>query len=335
VVNSSDRACRTSSRPPTLRQVADRAEVHPSTASRVLRRARPLDESPTSDRVRRAAAELGYRTHLAAASLRTQRTMSLGVVLSRLVEPVLDIFEGIETAATAAGYSLLVAAPTDDIAAQRRSLDLLSRGNVDGVLICRPEACNSIEIAGALLQDIAPVVQLGSSTLPGVLSVCDDHVLAGQLVGRHLRERGFVDIAIIGSGAEPPTTLGLLDGFRAALPAARISHWHCHTRGVDDQLTDRLATNPRPGAILVTEFDHVLPAITATQRHNLRIPEDLAIISYGDSALFPCLPTPLTSIRPATHAIGEAGVALLLKGIAGHRMVSTDLPVDLIHRRST
>ena len=341
VVNNSNRACRTPPRPPTLREVAERANVHPSTVSRVLRRPHHLDESPVSDRVRRAAAELGYKTHLAAASLRTQRTMSLGVVLPRLVEPVLDIFEGIESAATAAGYSLLVAAPTDEVHAHRRSIDLLSRRNVDGVLICRPEARNRIKLAEALEHLAPPVVQLGSSTLPGVPSVRDDHFHAGQLAGRHLRERGFVDVAIIGSGAEPHTR-DLVAGLRAELetnclrrPSTRITHWHCHARSVDDQLVDRLATRPRPDAVLVTECDHVLPVITAARRRKLRIPEDLAVISFGDSTLFPYLPTPLTSIRSATQAIGKAGVALLLRGISGQHMISTDLPVDLVHRRST
>ncbi|MFF2027641.1 LacI family DNA-binding transcriptional regulator, partial [Streptomyces sp. NPDC058171] len=136
-MNLPDRPTRTSGRPPTLREIAERAGVHVSTASRVLRQPEPADGwSDAALRVREVAVELGYQPNLWAASLRTRKTTTLGVVMPRLTDGVVaTMFQGIEETATQAGYSVLLSSPPDDLDAQRRAIEFLVSRQVDGLLL--------------------------------------------------------------------------------------------------------------------------------------------------------------------------------------------------------
>src|SRR3712207_3600004 len=108
----------------TLRDVARRAGVHVSTVSRVLRRRE--HGSDAAERIRRIADELGYRPDPYAASLRTQRTPTCGVLVPALTDLVLaTIYDSIEQTAQQRGYDTFVANTRDDLAQQRRRVDLL------------------------------------------------------------------------------------------------------------------------------------------------------------------------------------------------------------------
>jgi LacI family transcriptional regulator len=128
---------RGSGRAPTLKEIAEQAGVHVSTASRILRQREPADGwSESALRVRQAAADLGYQPNLWAASLRTRKTTTIGVVMTRLTDGVVaTTYQGIEETATRAGYSVLLSSPTDDLDAQRRAIELLVGRQVDGLMI--------------------------------------------------------------------------------------------------------------------------------------------------------------------------------------------------------
>ena len=122
-------------RAPTLKEIARRAGVHVSTASRVRRQSEPADGwSASALRVREVADQLGYQRNVWAASLRTRRTTTIGVVMTRLTDGVVaTTYQGIEQAATRAGYSVLLSSPPDEEAAQRRAIELLVGRQVDGL----------------------------------------------------------------------------------------------------------------------------------------------------------------------------------------------------------
>ncbi|MEX1125838.1 MAG: LacI family DNA-binding transcriptional regulator, partial [Acidimicrobiia bacterium] len=88
----------------TLREVAHRAEVHPSTASRALNLAtRDLVNEDTAERVIRAAKELGYRPNSLARGLKTNKTFSIGMLLPDLTNPLFPpIVRGVEDTLAAA-----------------------------------------------------------------------------------------------------------------------------------------------------------------------------------------------------------------------------------------
>ena len=107
-----------------MREIAERAGVHTSTVSRVLRQTEPVDGwSEAALRIREVADELGYRPNLWAASLRTRRTTTIGAVMPRLTDGVVaTIYQGVESTARRRAYSVLLRAPrTNRMSRQRPS----------------------------------------------------------------------------------------------------------------------------------------------------------------------------------------------------------------------
>jgi len=116
-----------------LKDVAARAKVDPSTASRVLSGRLDLVKDETAKRVIDASRALGYTPNAVARGLRTQRTGSIGVVLPEFSNPVYAaVIDGIEQRAAERGLSVVIDAVRPDRPADFARL--VSENRVDGLL---------------------------------------------------------------------------------------------------------------------------------------------------------------------------------------------------------
>ena len=116
-----------------LKDVAERAKVDPSTASRVLSGRGDLVRDETAERVLKASRELGYTPNAFARALRTRRTGSIGVVLPEFSNPVYaPVIDGIEGRAAELGLSVLIDAMRPGKPADFARL--VSENRVDGLL---------------------------------------------------------------------------------------------------------------------------------------------------------------------------------------------------------
>ncbi|HEX4223568.1 MAG TPA: LacI family DNA-binding transcriptional regulator, partial [Pseudonocardiaceae bacterium] len=111
------------------------AEVSPATVSRVLngdqRVARDLH-----DRVIKAAETLGYRPNSQARSLRTQATKVLGLIISDIQNPFFTaLVRGVEDAASERDYSVVLANADEDLAKERRYLEVTAAERMAGVIL--------------------------------------------------------------------------------------------------------------------------------------------------------------------------------------------------------
>ncbi|SDI52585.1 LacI family transcriptional regulator [Rhodococcus triatomae] len=338
-----DRLARVPGRPPTLREIADRAGVHVSTASRVLRQPEPADGwSDAAQRVRRTAAELGYQPNLWAASLRTRRTTTLGVVMPRLTDGVVaTMFQGIEETATAAGYSVLLSSPPDDLGAQRDAVDFLSGRQVDGLLLSSLHSPSEDFLASLSTRSL-PMLQLNRHPDPTLPYVAGDDAQGGRLAARHLVERGYTDLAVIAGPAHATTAQERLFGFRNGLseygidlPDDRVRRTGFDVAGGVAAATSLLDRPDRPRAIFAVSDTVAIGVIGVARDLGLTIPDDLGLVGYNDIPVAAQLPVPLTTIRSPARLIGATGVHLLLDLVAGRDVESAVLPVELVERASS
>ncbi|MEV0945202.1 LacI family DNA-binding transcriptional regulator [Rhodococcus sp. NPDC049939] len=343
-MNLPDRLTRTSGRrPPTLREIAERAGVHVSTASRVLRQPEPADGwSEAARRVREVATELGYQPNLWAASLRTRKTTTLGVVMPRLTDGVVaTMFQGIEETATQAGYSVLLSSPPDDLDAQRRSIEFLVSRQVDGLLLSSLHSPGR-EFVDSLPVGELPMLQLNRHTDVGLPFVSGDDHRGGYLAGQHLLDLGYTEIAVIAGPDYASTSQNRLAGFRGALAErgvtldpARIVHSDFEVSGGVAAARTLLEPESRPKAIFAVSDTIAIGVLGVARDLGLHIPEDLALVGYNDIPVVAQLPVPLTTIRSPARQIGATGVGHLLSVMAGNEVESLALPVELVERAST
>ncbi len=295
----------------------------------------------TAEAIRAAARDLGYFVDPWAASLRTQRTKSIGVLLPRLTDSVLAmIFEAIDNVATEAGYQALVASTGDDAQEQRRRVGLLEGRRVDGLVITT-----------ARTDDEKYLDELHDRGVPFVLAnrAVGHHPVArgddrngGLLATRHLLADGHRRIGIIAGAPYAATSSDRTHGYRDALAEVGVEvdprlvvesgpHVEDGLRGA----RQLLALDSPPTAIFAVNDQIAVGAMAAIRDAALDVGSDVAVVGYNDTPLSARLPIPLSSVHHPVQAIGRLAMENLLALLAGEQPQSVTFPVRLTVRASS
>lgn len=329
----------------TLRDVARVAQVDTSTASRALRPStRNLVRPDTLARVLATAEELGYRVNPIARGLRDQRTMTIGMILPDLANPLFPpIVRGIEDGLREAGYVLVLANTDRDRERERNLIEALLSRQVDGLILATAE--REYPLLDELSERV-PTVLVNRTTDDFIVSsvTSDDHQGMGQAV-RHLVELGHTRIAHVG-GTQ-----------RASTGAHRYQHYlawmHSEGLAVDQNLvvftdwfTQDLGTNACLElldrgvdftAIIAGNDLIALGCYKALRSRGLRVPEDVSVVGYNGIRFCDEFSPPLTSIHAPKYDIGLRAAALMLEAIGKPETpsVAVRVPTTLQIRAST
>ena len=307
-----------------IRDVALRAGVSISTVSNALNRPGTVSDT-LSERVRRAADDLGYVPLQAARQLRAGRSGLLGMTVINIANPFFAaMVSGAEEAAAVAGYRILVGNSDDDVAKEAGHLELFERVQVEGVLVSpfgdAPGPIERLRARGI------PVVLVDSADHAGALpSVSFDDVAGGRLAAEHLLQTGRRRIAFLGARSEVRQVRERLHGARlavAAQPDATLDVvWSTRTTAeVGRTLGADIAAAPResrPDGIVATN-DHLACGIVYGLISNgVRVPEEVTVIRYDDIEFASVAAVPLTSVRQPAREMGRRAGELLLHQVAG------------------
>ena len=328
----------------TLKELAMRANVHPSTISRVANNDPSLRiAAATRLRIEGLLRETGYQPNGVARGLKMRQTKVLAVVIPDITNPFFAaLFRGVEDAASPRGFNVLLC-NTDGMPDRQRShLQSLQARRVDGVIV-----------ASSFLKDPS-VRELRGQKGPYVLVnrfsdegedpfVGSDDLLGGQLATTHLVELGHTRIGHL--AGKPTVSTGILRrrGFLAALafagitPDPRLIIEAGYTEESGALAGRRLLSLPDPPTAVFAVTDMVALGLAGVARQlGLRIPQDLAIVGYNDIPLASRVSPGLTTMHVPIHEFGSVAVRLLLEQLesesVGRRVRFTP---DLIVREST
>ena len=305
-------------RAPTIIDVAGRAGVSKSLVSRVMRGENSVSPSSRAA-VIAAAKELGYRANAVARSLVQRRSYNVGVVVSDLHNIFFaEVLDGLYAAAAQRGYRTLITTGNRDPLAEQRALEQLLELRVDGVILAgsrMPPA--AIEAAAR----VVPIAAVGSDLrLPGVDVVVDDDFAGAVLAVEHLAGLGHRDIALI-DGGEGAGAAERREGYTSAMKAAGLSS---HVRVQPGDFTEsgghqgarRLLAGPRrPTAIFASNDQSAVGALNAVIEAGLRVPEDVSLMGYDNTALAALRHISLTTIHQPRNQIGEMAMRAVLRRI--------------------
>lgn len=322
--------------PITLKDIAREAGVSLSTASRVLSRARSgaSVKTPTGQRVLQVAARHEYEPNLYAASLRTKRTRTLGVLVPHLTDVVLStIYEGFDEFSSARGYQTVVANSMDDLDQQRlRAERMLSRG-VDAL------AFGDAHVEDPFLDDLAardiPFILVSRRHHPYDSLTCDD-LAGGRLVGNHLADLGHRDIAIIAGQPYATTGIDRTAGCLAALtergiaaPEDRVVRSGFDAQAGHTAARALMSTKRPPTAIFAVNDMTAIGAMGALRDLGYVAGQDVAVVGYNDITIASELPTPLTTVRSPLKQMGSDAAELLLARLDGDTPRSPSAPTEI------
>lgn len=313
-----------------LEDVAREAGVSIASASYALSGGKPVSAA-LRRRVEQAAERVGYVPHRQARTLRTGRSQTLGVVLPDLVNPFFTaLLQAIERAARDAGYGTLVAGGGGDGASESDALALLAAHRVDGLVWVPAGTPRAVPAIPTVTVDRAA---------PDCDGVSADHVEAGRLVARHLRDAGRRRPAVLHGPSDVPTARARAEGFRGAWAGAvafeaEVPFDHRIPASVVRELADAEADFD---AVACANDAVALGVLRALQRSGRRVPEQVAVVGVDDIAFAELAEPPLTTVRQPVDALGAEAVRLLTDRLAGSggppRTVT--LPVRLVVRSSS
>ena len=173
----------------TLREVAERAGVHPATASRALNAAtESMVNATTAARIQKVAKELGYSPNPIARSLKTSRSTSIGLVIPDLTNPLFPpIVRGVEDVLRPAGYNAWIVNTDSQNDIEAAAVVSLRQRNVEGFVFAT--ALLDHPLLKELAESSMPVVLVNRSTaIADIPSVTPDDA-AGSVHGRSAPHR--------------------------------------------------------------------------------------------------------------------------------------------------
>jgi LacI family transcriptional regulator len=310
---------------PTIKNVAEKCGVHPSTVSRALSPAMQHLVAPeVAKRIRAAAAALGYQPNVTAAGLRTGRSGLIGVLAPDIADPGFPpVLSGITETLGAEGYATIVIDVGLDPSRELQLVDKLIARGVDGLVLATVTLTDPV--VGHCLAAAIPVVLVNRGDKEGRLpAVVTDDEAGMRLAVEHLAGLGHLGIGHIAGPQHVSTGALRQAGFRlaaarAGLPAQNvmIESARAYSREEGRLAALRLLDRKNaPTAIVAANDLLALGIYDALRERGLRCPADISVVGHNDMPYVDMLSPPLTTVRIAQRRMGNQAARLLLDAIA-------------------
>ncbi len=333
-------------RAPTLREVAQAAQLDVSTVSRALRpEARHRVRPETVKRVLATADALGYRANPFARGLKVQRSMTIGMLVPDLGNPLFPpIARGLEDSLRERGYAIILGSTDQDAGREENLLEVFRDRRVDGLVVAT--ALRSSPSVESLTDSDIPVVLVNRTVDDSRLSVVagDDHQGIGLSV-KHLVGLGHRRIAFVGAAMSASTGFNRYQYFLAWMQSLGLEVDHdlivfapWFTKDDGAVATEELLARDADFTAIVAANDLIaLGCYRALRAHGREVPDDVSVVGYNGSRWCDEFNPPLTSIHVPKYEIGRHAARLLLALLdaPGSTPSSVLLPTTLQVREST
>ena len=295
----------------------------------------------TKAEIQKVAKKMGYTPNLIARKLSSRKKRTIGLVVPKVAHPFFsEAIEAIYDEAHHRGYEIFMMVSGEDPALEAHHIRTLLGLQVDGFLISVTEKTTDSSPFEAILSKNKELVffdriieSLGCSCV-----VCDDSQGCYRLVSFAL-ENGYTKVGHIAGYSTIYIGRERRHGFEQALMDRNIPINPCWiVEGGFDQsdgyagLMKLYESGPLPQIICTVSFAAALGALSAARELGLSIPNDLDIISFGDSAYNSHMKPPLTTAHLDTNAIGRKAVTLLVEQLSHNKRASEKVivPTQLV-----
>ncbi len=325
----------------SIKDIAALAGVSIATVSRTLSNPEVVSEK-TRDKVNKAVASAGYKPNRMGASLRTQKSNNIVVIIPDITHPFnAVIIRTIEEEAQKLGYSVLLGDTQSSDSRAKEYAEFVDNGQADGIILFSHVLPFD---EGLAAKDWPPIVNSCEIVATDdIYKVSIDNCAAAQLATDYLISLGHKRIAAITGSQNTPSTNERLQGYKNALSESGI-HYDPELVFAGDYTLESgvsaaeklLLRKERPSAIFCFSDDMAIGTIKVLQKNGFNIPKDISVMGFDDIRYSEFITPPLTTIRQPVEEIGRTCVRQLHRLMKGKDAQSTeDLPVQLIMREST
>ena len=307
----------------TIKDLARHLNISVATVSRAIRDM-PEIKAETRDAVLKLAKEWDYQPNILATNLVKSRTKTIGVIVPDLSYHFFaSVIKGIEEEAFTRGYSLLLTQTSELYERELTNVQNLSRGQVEGFIISLSQETTDYEHLKRLQRKGIPLVFFDRDADEiDVPKVMVDNVSAAYEATRHLIENGCKRIAFLAGPTNVTVSNQRQLGYENALENAGLKidkvlivHGNYNLQKVIELTNELFELQEPPDGLVVVSDRLAVGAISALRVKKIRIPEDVAIVSFNDEPMCTIITPMLTSVSQPTFEMGKMAMSLLINQI--------------------
>ena len=330
-----------------LADVARSAGVSEATASRALNRPEMVRREVVT-RVREAAERLGYVPNPFARSLRVQDSKTLGLIIPDSTNPFFaEVAKGIEAACFEAGYTLILGNSDRSLEKEAAQARVLYEKRVDGVLLFNTNDASAPTMRWLLDRSLPVILVERRSPGPPVDAVLSDNRAAVHDAIQHLVDLGHRRVGFVVGDVTASHYAERLAAYREALGNHGLPRRDDLVRtgmvSYEDgqRATEALVGLPEPPTAILCATDTLaIGALRGILASGRKVPDDVAVIGYGDTEISAYTTPPLTTVGQQKEVVGSTAVQVLLARIGSNREEPAPsrtllVPTRLVVREST
>jgi len=333
----------------TLIDVAKDAKVSIATVSAVINGSSPVSEK-VRKRVNNSIKKLNYTVDGIARSLKIRKTNTIGLLISNIRNTFYtEVVGGAEDYLIRNNYNLILCNTDYDELKEKSYLKILAEKRVDGLIISSLSRSNCKEL-GKLINAGIGVVFVDKQPYrysSKISTVTTNDFLGSYLATKHLMEHGYKEIAFFGFSEKIQSIEGRIEGYKKALIDNNrkvqddlIINSGLHINPPYEEAMKFLKRKKLPRSVVAANNLIAKALISCAHKLKIKIPEDIALISFGDFDMAPFINPPVTVVYQPNIEMGRKASEILLeeinkeKGVKKKQAKHVLLDVKLIIRRS-
>ncbi|WP_299520449.1 LacI family DNA-binding transcriptional regulator [Winogradskyella sp.] len=329
----------------TLKELAKLLNISVSTVSKALNDSHEISEN-TKKRVIELADKLNYKPNRIAQQLKTNKTKIIGVILPTVTNPFFaQVLHGIETSATTNNYDIIVCLSDESLEKEKRSLELLSNGSVDGFIMAVARESQVKEQSGHITDVIdnkIPVLMFDRvvNEISCDKVIVDDFQSVYDATEYLIKKESREHILLVSNIEELSVGKLRINGYQKAIENAGLKPKILKlskVENVEAHVYQYIGDHPETDAIV--SIDHItgIIAINMAKKIGKTVPKDLSVIGFGYEHTQLLSSPKISIIHQKAFDIGKMSVELLIDHLntEDHQLQTIIVPIDLKLGEST
>lgn len=324
----------------TLADVAQLAGVGSMTVSRALRTPEQVSDK-LREKIEEAVSQLGYLPNQAASSLASASSNTIAMIVPSLSEAgCAEMFAGLQKVLQPAGYQIMLAESQHRIEREEKLLETLLSYNLAAAILLSVE--HSANVRQWLDNLTIPVLEIGALTnSPIDMNIGIDYVEAMFQLTQTVVTKGYQNIGMLCANQEQWIFQQHLQGWRKAMLKAHMSPHRVINAAEPasfstgaQQLPEFLLAWPEIDALVCVSDDLACGALYECQRRRIKVPDELAVVGFGNADVSKVCQPPLTTIAIPHKEIGVRAAQALLARINDEEWEEVTIASSLCKRES-
>lgn len=332
----------------TIKDVAKRANVAPSTVSRVISDHPKISEK-TKKKVRKIMDEMGYHMNYNAQILAQRSTKTIGIVIKNSSKEAIhtsffpEVIRGISALCSKYDFSLSLTTGETEAEIYEDTVKMVRGKRVDGVIVLYSKKDD--KVVPYLIEAGIPFVVIGKPLIKSndIMFVDNDNVQAANEATEHLIHLGHEKIAFIGDDSQFEVYQARFNGFMQAMKENKLTVSDAYVKSMKfdpsqglQVIDELLNVDDFPTAIVITDDLNALIILTILNEKNIKVPGDVSVISFNNSIHSKISNPPQTSVDIQIYQLGYEAANCLLELIKNPKAFkkSVIIPTVIKERKS-